>query len=138
MILLDTNVISALMRDQPDPSVVAWLDRQPRVSIWTTSINIFELRFGLRIMPFGKRQALMASDLQRLKESILSNRVASFDYAAAEETATLMASRKKAGRPVDLRDSMIAGITLSLHATLATRNLRHFEDLTCPVVDPWS
>ena len=137
MILLDTNVISALMYNATDPSVVAWLDRQPRLSIWTTSINIFELRFGVQILPPGKRKDLMASDLDRLTGTVLSNRVAALDHGAAEHTATLMASRRSAGRPVELRDSMIAGIALSLNATIATRNVRHFQDLACPVVNPW-
>jgi hypothetical protein len=137
MILLDTNVISALMREKPDVTAEAWLDRLPRISVWTTAVNVFEIRFGLQILAAGKRSDMMAQDFERLTHNILANRVAHFDQAAAEQTATLMAARQKIGRPVDLRDSMIAGIALSLSATIATRNVRHFEDLSCPVVNPW-
>ena len=137
MIVLDTNVLSALMRQAPDAQVIAWLDRQPRISIWTTSVSVFEVRFGLRIMPAGKRRTLLVQAFEAMIEK-LGGRVASFDDAAAREAGDLMASRHKKGRPVDLRDTMIAGVVLAHHATLATRNTAQFEDIAAAVVNPWA
>jgi len=138
MIVLDTNVLSALMRTRPEPPVVAWLDRQPAESVWITSITLFEARLGLALLPAGRRrQTLEAAFTRRLKED-LENRVLDFDSAAAVEAASLAAERQKDGRPVDMRDTQIAGIALARHATLATRNVRHFRDLRIPIVDPWA
>jgi hypothetical protein len=136
MIVLDTNVLSALMRQTPDAQVVAWLDLQPRTSIWTTSVTVLEVQFGLQIMSAGKRRTLLFQAFEAMLEKF-SRRVASFDDAAAQQAGDLMASRHKKGRPVDLRDTMIAGIVLAHHATLATRNTAHFEDIAAPVVNPW-
>jgi toxin FitB len=136
MIVLDTNVLSALMRQTPDPQVIAWLDRQPRTSIWTTSITLLEVRFGLQIMASGKRRSLLMEAFAAVLEK-LGHRVIGFDVAAAQQAGDLMALRHKKGRPVELRDTMIAGIVLAQHATLATRNTAHFEDIAVPVINPW-
>lgn len=137
MIILDTNVLSALMRKAPEIAVVAWLDRQPAESVWITSITLFEARFGLALLPKGRRQQTLEIAFARLLEEDLENRVLDFDSAAATEAAALAAERQKAGRPVDVRDTQIAGIALARNATLATRNVRHFRDLKIPVIDPW-
>jgi len=137
MIILDTNVLSALMRKAPEAPVVAWLDRQPAESVWITSITLFESRLGLALLPKGRRRQALEAAFSRLLEEDLENRVLDFDGAAATESASLAAERQKAGRPVDMRDTQIAGIALARHATLATRNVRHFRDLKVPVVDPW-
>jgi predicted nucleic acid-binding protein len=137
VIILDTNVLSALMRQAPEALVVAWLDRQPAESVWITSITLFEARLGLALLPKGRRrQTLEAAFAQLLRED-LENRILDFDSAAATEAASLAALRQKAGRPVDMRDTQIAGIALARRATLATRNVRHFQDLNVPVVNPW-
>ena len=138
MIILDTNVLSALMEAPVEAAVLGWLDRQPRSSVWTTSVTIMELRYGLNLLPDGRRQDRLESVYQRLITEKLEERIASFDALAAQHTATLMAARRRLGQPRDLRDTMIAGIAVSRHATLATRNLRHFDDLPTPVVDPWA
>lgn len=137
MIILDTNVISALMRTAPEAAVVAWLDRQPAESVWITSITLFEARSRLaRLFRGRRRQTLEAAFAPLLKED-LENRVLDFDSAAATEAASLAAGRQMAGRPVDMRGTQIAGIALARRATLATRNVRHIRDLKVPVVDPW-
>jgi predicted nucleic acid-binding protein len=138
VIILDTNVLSALMRTAPDAQVVNWLDGQPADSIWITSITVFEARYGLAILPRGRRRRALEEGFSRLLEEDLENRVLDFDAAAAASAGALAAVRRKAGRPVDLRDTQIAGIATARHATLATRNVRHFADLDVPVVDPWS
>lgn len=136
MIILDTNVLSALMLQTPNATVLAWLDRQPRTSIWTTAITVLEIRFGLQIMPAGKKRNALMQGFEMLLEKI-EHRVAVFDDAAAQQASDLMAARHKKGRPGDLRDTMIAGIVLAHHGTLATRNIAHFEDLAA-VVNPWA
>ncbi|HLF13122.1 MAG TPA: type II toxin-antitoxin system VapC family toxin [Gammaproteobacteria bacterium] len=137
MIILDTNVLSALMRVSPEPKVVAWLDAQPPESVWITSITLFEVRFGLALLPKGKERRALEAAFAQLLEEDLEHRVSDFDSPAATEAAALAAKRQKAGRPADMRDTQIAGIALARHATLATRNARHFADLDVPVVDPW-
>jgi predicted nucleic acid-binding protein len=137
MIILDTNVLSALMRTAPEARVVAWLDRQPAESVWITSITLFEAHLGLALLPTGRRRKTLETAFAQLLKEDLENRVLDFDSAAATEAASLAAERQKAGRPVDMRDTQIAGIALARHATLATRNVRHFVDLRVPVVDPW-
>ena len=129
MILLDTNVLSALMKIEPDRSVVDWLDRQPPESVWTTSITVFESRFGLALLPRGRRRSALETAFERLIEDDLEERVLAFDAAAAGKAATLAAKRRQAGCTVDLRNAQIAGIALSRHATLAPRNVRHFDNL---------
>lgn len=137
MIILDTNVLSALMQARPDVSVVSWLDSQPYESIWITSITLFEGRLGLALLPKGKRRQTLEASFTQLVEQDLENRVLDFDSVAATEAAALAADRRKAGRPVDIRDTLIAGIALARGAALATRNVRHFSDLRVPLVDPW-
>ena len=136
MIILDTNVLSALMRANPDASVVAWLDRQPSESVWITSITLFETRFGLALLPKGRRQVL-EEKFDQLLEVDLQNRVLNFDSAAAIQAASLAAVRQQTGMTVDIRDTQIAGIAQARRATLATHNIMHFSDLTVPVIDPW-
>ncbi len=136
MIILDTNVLSALMQQTPEASVVTWLDKQPRTSIWTTSITLLEVRFGLRIMPLGKRRSALIEAFEILLDK-MGHRVAPFDIAAAGEASDLMALRHKKGRPGDIRDTMIAGIVLARRATLATRNTAHFADTGIIQVNPW-
>jgi predicted nucleic acid-binding protein len=137
MIILDTNVLSALMHITPDRNVVAWLDRQPRTSIWTTAITVLEVRFGLQIMASGRRRSALMQAFEGVLEK-MGHRVVAFDADAAHQASDLMASRHKKGRPGDLRDTMIAGIVLAQHATLATRNTAHFEDISVPLINPWS
>lgn len=138
MIILDTNVLSALMRTAPEAPVVAWLDRQPAESVWITSITLFEARLGLALLPTSRRRQTLEAAFDRLLKEDLENRVLDFDSAAAAEAASLAAQRQRAGRPVNMRDTQIAGIALARCATLATRNARHFEDLKIPIVDPWA
>jgi predicted nucleic acid-binding protein len=137
MIILDTNVLSALMRPDPDVPVLKWLDQQPDSSIWTTSITIMEIRYGLQSMPAGRRREQMTQELEAVLKEEIEGRYAPFDIAAAEQTAELMTLRRRKGRPVELRDTMIAGIALATRAKLATRNTSHFEDLSVAVINPW-
>jgi toxin FitB len=137
MILLDTNVISEFMVHTPDQRVVQWLNSQPRSAVWTTSINAYEIRSGLLAMPPGKRRAALSLAFERLLSNTIQGRIAVFDMAAAQQAAELEAINQKRGRPRERRDTMIAGIVLASRATLATRNVKHFEDIAKSVVNPW-
>lgn len=126
------------MRPRPDAAVVEWLDDQPTDSIWITTVTLFETRLGLKILPAGKRRSALEAAFERLLVEDLENRILDFDARAATEAAALAALRRQAGLPVDVRDTMIAGIALSRRAAVATRNTRHFSDLDIPVIDPWA
>jgi hypothetical protein len=137
VIILDTNVLSALMRKAPEGAVVDWLDRQPADSVWLSSITVFETRFGLALLPRGRRRNALERAFETVLTDDLANRVLDFDAVAAAAAAQLAADRQKAGRTVDLRDTLIAGIALARRATIATRNTRHFEGLDVAVISPW-
>jgi predicted nucleic acid-binding protein len=137
VIILDTNVLSALMQHKPDPQVISWLDEQPAESVWISSITLFEARYGLALLAPGQRKNVLQERFDELLQSDLENRVMNFDASAAAQAAQLAAERKERGRPVDMRDTFIAGIALARRATLATRNTRHFDDLTVAVINPW-
>jgi predicted nucleic acid-binding protein len=138
MILLDTNVLSELMKKAPDPRVVAWLDRQPRTSIWTTSVTYLEIRYGLQILPEGKRRDLLMEAFDIVIMNKIERRVAVFDISAAQHAADLMTARQRSGKPGELRDTMIGGIAMAANAALATGNIRHFDDLHVRVINPWA
>ena len=137
MIILDTNVLSALMGQRPDLAITSWLDRQPRESMWTSSVTIMEIRFGLGTMARGRRREALVAAFERLVDEGIEHRVAVFDQGAAEHAAALMVARKSTGRLGDLRDTMIAGIALARRAALATRNVKHFDDAGLDLVNPW-
>jgi predicted nucleic acid-binding protein len=137
VIILDTNVLSALMRKAPEGAVVDWLDRQPADSVWLSSITVFETRFGLALLPRGRRRNALERAFETVLTDDLANRVLDFDAVAAAAAAQLAADRQKAGRTVDLRDTLIAGIALARRATIATRNTKHFEGLDVSVISPW-
>lgn len=138
MIVLDTNVLSALMRTEPDAAVLGWLDRQAPDAVWTTAVTVFEVHIGLGLLPAGRRRRTLEAAFERLLAEDLEHRVLGFDTSAAVQAARLAAVHQKAGRTVDLRDTQIAGIVSARRATLATRDLRHFADLDVAVVDPWA
>ena len=137
MIVLDTNVLSALMQSKPDQSVVDWLDQQPSVSVWTTSITLFEILFGLRSMAQGKLQESLEEAFDRAIKEDLEGRVLDFDSAGARQAALIAASLRSIGRPVEMRDIQIAGIVSSKKATLVTRNVKHFVDTGISILNPW-
>ena len=138
MIILDTNVISALMSIRPDDIVVRWMDKQPDSSIWTSSVTVFEIASGIELLPRGRKRDRLRSEFDRFIEEDIERRVLPFDGLAAETAASLVGSRRRGGRLGELRDTMIAGIAIARRATLATRNIRHFDDLSVPVVNPWT
>jgi predicted nucleic acid-binding protein len=138
MIILDTNVLSALMSPSPVPAVTAWLNRQRDQSVWTTAVAVFEIRSGIDVLPIGRRRQLLDEAFARVLADDLQGRVLPFDSAAADAAGALAVRRKLSGFTDDIRDIQIAGIVLARSATLATRNERDFRDLGAKAVNPWS
>jgi predicted nucleic acid-binding protein len=137
VIVIDTNVLSALMREVPEPPVVEWLDRQAAESIWITSITLFESRLGIALLPKGRRRQSVEAAFGKLMTEDLEGRVLDFDQPAAEAAAQLAAARQRQGKAIDMRDTQIAGIVTARRAEFATRNVRHFSDLNVAVINPW-
>lgn len=126
------------MQRDADHAVLAWLDEQPAQSIWTTAVTLFEIRFGIEILASSRRRRALEDAFTVMLEEDFEGRIVSFDDSAAHAAAAIAAGGRRAGRTIDIRDVQIAGITSSRRATLATRNVRHFEGLGFPVVNPWS
>lgn len=136
MIILDTNIISALMRSNPDTEIVSWLNSQPADSIWTTAVCVFEIRFGLNILPPGKRRKALLDQFEQMLQEDFKNRVLNFDLSAAAEAARIAAHLRTIGKPTEIRDVQIAGIAAHRKGVLATRNIRHFADTGIELVNP--
>lgn len=136
MILLDTNVLSAVMQRDPPEAVVAWLDDQPASSIWTTAVTVFEIEYGLRRLPEGRRRRRLEEAFRQALAEDFGGRVLPFDAPAARASAAIAVERAAVGLAVEIRDVQIAGIARARQASVATRNGRHFES-SCSVIDPW-
>ena len=138
MIILDTNILSELISKSPDRKVLVWLDALPRISICTTSVSAFELQYGVSILPSGKRRETLSTAVDDLLHSLLENRIMPFNTSAASRAASAAAARKALGRPVEIRDLLIAGIANASGAALATRNLKNFEGIGLELINPWT
>jgi predicted nucleic acid-binding protein len=137
MIILDTNVVSELLRPAPSPAVEAWLSAQDGAAVFFTAIGEAELRLGVAILPAGRRRTALAEAIDAMLEEDFRERVLSFDAAAARAYAAIAADRRAAGRPISQFDCQIAAITRSRRAALATRNTADYEDCGIEVIDPW-
>ena len=140
MIVLDTNVVSELMRPEPNPRVLAWLAGQPLSELALTAITVLEIRLGLRRMADGKRRTALEGRFGQFLSEAFQGRVLPFNHEAAEECAALLVYRQQLGCPLDnhLADAMIAAIAKVKGCRLATRNRRDFEDTRLELVDPWN
>lgn len=137
MFVLDTNLISELMRPTPDPVIASWIAERATSSLFLTAVTEAELRFGLAIMPVGKRREGLASALERMLKSGFASRVLPFDSCAACAYAEIAAVRRQLGRPIPVADCQIAAIARSRGMAVATRNVGDFEDAGIEVTDPW-
>jgi predicted nucleic acid-binding protein len=137
MIILDTNVVSELMRDAPSSALLAWVDEQAAASLFVTAVTEAELRLGIALMPAGKRRDGIADAADRAFTSLFGGRVLPFDSDAAHAFAVIAANRRAGGRPINQFDCQIAAIASSRGSVLATRNVGDFEDCGVEVVDPW-
>ena len=137
MIVLDTNVVSELMREDSAPQVREWFFAQSSSDVYLSAVTEAELRYGIAIMPAGRRRDTLATALEGLVESDLEGRVLSFDTTAAKAYATIGAERRAAGRPIGHADCQIAAIARSLNASVATRDRGGFEGTGVELINPW-
>ena len=138
MFVLDTNVLSELMRPEPDRGVVEWIDEQPAQSLYTTSITKAEILHGVLLLPGGRRKDRIEAAAEAMFSEDFEGRLLSFDGRAAGAYARIAVSRRRAGRPISSFDAQIAAIARSSGATLATRNTGDFSDCGVEVLNPWS
>lgn len=137
MIVLDTNVLSELLRPDPSPAVLDWFSRQDDARLFTTTLTKAEMLLGVRLLPPGKRQSLLEAAVQGLFDEDMVGKVLPFDGEAARCYAEVVTARRRLGRPVSQLDAQIAAIALSHRAVVATRNVKDFEGCGVEVVDPW-
>ena len=137
MIVLDTNVVSELMRRSPDPAVEAWVEGYALEDLFFSAVAEVELRYGAATMPAGRRRDTLASDIEAMLHASFENRILPFDSAAARAYAEISAARRAAGRPVSYPDTQIAAIAHSRGMAVATRNIRDFEGIGIALINPW-
>ncbi|GAA3790054.1 type II toxin-antitoxin system VapC family toxin [Amycolatopsis tucumanensis] len=137
MIVLDTNVVSELMRRAPEPSVVDWVDGHPAEHVFITAVTAAELRYGAARLPDGQRRDQLIVRGAELLTEDFQEQVLPFDDAAAEQYAGIVAGRERAGRPISMADAQIAAICRCYGAPLATRNVEDFSGVGLRVLNPW-
>jgi predicted nucleic acid-binding protein len=138
MIILDTNVLSELMRPEPSPRVVAWVAKQPATELFTTSITEAEVFYGIELLTKGKRREGLLAAAEAMFAEDLAGRIFGFESDAARVFSKIAAHRRALGRPIRHADAQIAAIVQVRGAKLATRNVADFADCGLDVVDPWN
>jgi len=139
VILLDTNVLSELMRPMPDPNVVRWLDAWPESDVWISAVTVAEIRLGIAILSAGKRKELLLDLAEQMFQEDFPNRCLPFDCEAAGEYALIVSERSRQGHPISVEDAQIAAIAGTAGIVLATRNTKDFSDIAgLRLVDPWA
>jgi predicted nucleic acid-binding protein len=138
MIVLDTNVLSEALRPVPESSVMTWLANQPRASLFTTAVTRGEILYGIRLLSDGKRRQGLWDAARKIFDEDFAGHVLSFDSEAADMYAEISASRRTAGKPISQFDAMIVAMARSRGASVATRNVKDFEDCGTDVINPWT
>ena len=137
VLILDTNVISELMRPKPRARVSRWVAGQPGGSLFITTVTEAELRYGIALLPQGKRRRVLSTALEEMFDQDFSQRILSFDRDAAIAYASIVVRRRQLGRPIAQFDAQIAAVTRSRNAVVATRNATDFLDCGIEVINPW-
>ncbi len=137
MILLDTNVISEMMKPSPSLKVIDWLDQEDVMQLFVSTITIAEIFYGIQSLPSGKRKNTLEESFQNVLQEGFKHRILSFNEKAAEFYGQLMSHRKKIGKPLSILDGQIAALAVSEKASLATRNVRDFVDCHLSVINPF-
>ena len=137
MLVLDTNVVSELMRDPVDRGVLAWIDRQPQSDLFVTAVTEAEVRAGVVRLPPGRRRRELGEAAERAFGGVFPGRILPLDSAAAREYALVVSERNAAGRPIGAFDGLIAAIARAHGAAVATRDVGGFEGLGIEIVNPW-
>ncbi|HWM89477.1 MAG TPA: type II toxin-antitoxin system VapC family toxin [Thermoanaerobaculia bacterium] len=137
MIVLDTNVVSEMMRATPAPNVVAWLNGQDVSLLFLTAVTVGEVRYGLRALPQGKRRRFLEEGFERILAEAFAGRILAFDEAAARRYGEIMGQRKETGRPLAILDGQIASIAWSNGCSVASRNVQDFMECGVEVINPF-
>lgn len=137
MILLDTNVISEIMRERPEPAVSAWLRGRSRLELWTASVVIAELLSGIDLMPAGRKQKVLREAVEGMIAEDFRGQILNFDLSAARCYGQILSSRQRICHRIRELDAQIAAIALANGTALATRNTPDFEDCGITLVNPW-
>lgn len=138
MILLDTNVISEMMKKSPSTKVMRWIDQQEVTYLFVTAITLAEISYEINVLPKGKRRNLIESAFNKAIHASFKHHILSFDESSAYLYGKLMGHRKKLGRPLSVLDGQIAAIALVHQATVATRNIRDFAHCDLDLIDPFA
>lgn len=138
MQILDTNVISELMRPKPNGRVVAWIGAQAGGSLFTTAVTEAELRYGMALLPAGNRREQLLQEFNLMMTEDFASRILPFDRSAAKSYASIVAARRHIGHPISQFDGQIAAIARSRDGGIVTRNDRDFSDCGIPVTNPWT
>lgn len=138
MIVLDTDVVSELMLDIPNPYVIDWVDGVPALDLFVTTVTEAEIRTGIAVLPEGARRRNLAEAAERTLGLLFVRRILPFDSDAARAYADIAAARRTAGRPISQPDCQIAAIARSRGMAVATRNVRDFADTGVEAIDPWT
>jgi hypothetical protein len=138
VIVLDTNVVSELMKPLPSPKVLEWMASLDRLIVYTTSVTQAEVLNGVPSLPAGRRRRAIESAAEAMFKEDFGGRILAFDSHAARPYAQLVNDRQRRGRPISQFDAQIAAIARAAGATLATRNVKDFEHCGIGVVDPWA
>ena len=138
MVILDTTVISELIRPRPHPAVVEWMDQQNAFEVWITAVTAAELRTGAALLPEDRRRSDLHPHVERLLDETFAGYVLPFDDRSGIPYADIVSGRRNQGRPIAFQDAQIGAICLQHGMTLATRNTRDFEDTGIDLIDPWS
>jgi toxin FitB len=136
MIILDTNVVSEMMRPVPQPGVLKWFVTQSPADVHITAVTMAEVLFGIQVFPAGKRRDALRAGADKTF-AVFAGHILPFDDRAAHEFSIIASTRRKRGRPISEFDAQISAIALVNEATLATRNTDDFEGCGIPLIDPW-
>ena len=137
-VMLDTNVVSELIRKSPNPVVEAWVTGYALENLFFSTVGEAEMRYGAAIMSSGRRREAMEADIERMLREAFDGRILPFDRAAARAYASIVAVRRSAGRPIAPFDGQIAAIARSRNLAVATRNVRDFVGIDMEIIDPWT
>jgi predicted nucleic acid-binding protein len=138
LIILDTNVISEISRDRPDPAVMAWFMRQDSGSLYATSVTLAEVLYGLELLPGGRRRDRLVGLSHAIFDTELRGKILAFDEEAARHYALILSSKQLRGTPMSAFDAQIAAIAVTARAAVATRNVDDFEHCGVKLINPWS
>lgn len=137
MIVLDTNLVSELMKPLPAPAVVSWVDRQDASDLMLTALTAAELRAGVAVLPDGRRRREVVDSVENLLTDTFAGYILPFDSGSSRHYAEIVALRRRVGRPIGILDAQIAAVCREHEAVLATRNIRDFDGTGVEVVNPW-